>query len=138
MIHTVIEEQLSEPKDYGKIKITATLSPLASEKSKKVQSVVKECLQMIREAVTDQPGLPLDGPKPDKPVKGQKKLPLNKDGLVETSQDGKTPAEFEVEEVEPGEIAAKGEAFAHPGKERPVARPAVPEPTGPLGAAVKA
>ena len=63
MIHTVIEEQLSEPKDYGKIKITATLSPLASAKATKVQTVVKECLQIIREAVTDQPPLPLEEQK---------------------------------------------------------------------------
>ncbi len=138
MIHTIIEEQRSAPKDWGKISISVTAAPMNSNKAEKIQKVVEDCLDQLQEAVTGQPPLPLDGPKADKPVKGQKKLPLNKDGLVEGSQDNKTPAEFEVEEVQPGEIAAKGEAFAHPGKDRPVARPAAPEPTGPLGEPVKA
>jgi hypothetical protein len=71
-------------------------------------------------------------------VRGQKKMDLGPNGEVLTASDKKAPGDFVPDEVVPGEIAAKGESFQHPGKDRPVARPAVPEPTGPLGEAVKA
>lgn len=138
MIHTVIEEQRSAPKDWGKIKISVMASPMNSSKAEKIQKVVEDCLDQLQEAVTGQPPLPLGAPQPDKPVKGQKKMDLGPGGVVKGKQDDKVPAEFETEEPEPGEIAAKGEAFLHPGKDRPVARPAAPEPTGPLGEPARA
>lgn len=79
MVHTVIENQRSEPRDWGKIKVSIVAAPMSEAKVKKVEDLVQRVLDDLQEAVTGQKPLPFENgekPKRDKPVKGQRKLPL--------------------------------------------------------------
>ncbi len=78
MVHTVIENQRSEPRDWGKIKISIVVAPMSEGKIKKVEDLVQSTLDALQEAITGQKPLPLlDGKGKTTPVaKGQRKLPV--------------------------------------------------------------
>jgi hypothetical protein len=110
-----------------------------NEHARKVDKLAKKFADELSLAMTGQERLPI-GEGDEKPTKRGKKTDVGPNGEVLTAADKKSPGDFVPDDPAPapGEIAAKGESFLHPGKDRPVARPAVPEPTGPLGEPVKA
>jgi hypothetical protein len=125
----IVEAQRSEPNDYGKIKIRLDLKKAAwsAEKVRALESRVEDCLDALQEEATgSKPTVAGAEAGTDRPVKGQRKLPLNKDGTVKTKNDSKTPAEAQAELDKEDDQLRDGQAAEDPAANpnRPVARPA--------------